>query len=777
MTTPHLFRSRNRFKRGFKLLLLVVAAVTALYLLLLFSTLMHNRAKTNQELFDTAYKNAYSLVSFVDHEGFRNRIFGDAPVIEKIDYFRSASDSQIHGQQIISPHDSFIGPLNPFIPGTPMHEFVEQIRLFTQVSFDIEMLLFHTPANAYYIGSENGGQSSIIAKGEAAAANALHISESELARLLAGNDLALTESQRGSGQYDQIVFSIDIGNEITLLLRARWNVLKATLMKSNYGRQFSPVAVALLHEDKGIYWLASPAGCTTQDNFLDLGKTAWATAPQLFDAESGSEKLVVLNYELDAGYKFRHVVAIEQSEYVKMNRSNVALMAALALLWIVACVAIGVILYHEWYTPISRMLAQMPPETGGEAAQQEQERDEYVLISSGIENMRREIDSHQLALTRHREALRRVVLARLLQSPTAVLTEQAATQHSLSTLLQRYTLIVFWPDHAASDRLPDHQSDGLSHAVEALLRTQLAPDEEAILLPQAHQAVLLIASSTRRDEEILPLLIPCLPLIGEAYHSAMRAYASGFVSDPSLHSAYNRALLTPAVLYPPEMEEQSAAANATKSRARMGHTMTLYACLDAHDYDAALPALDQILATIFEDSIPLPLRFSLLSGLSGDLYCRILESSKGAKDLLDGMPMQYPNGEIAGREDFLARWSALFDSLRHVQEQDKPLSPLYAQIVEYVEAHYQESDLSLTRLADAFGVGTATISREFKKNADTGFLEHLHKRRVAAAKELIRTTDTPLKDIALLVGYDNALTMTRAFKKYEGMTPGAFRES
>ena len=74
-------------------------------------------------------------------------------------------------------------------------------------------------------------------------------------------------------------------------------------------------------------------------------------------------------------------------------------------------------------------------------------------------------------------------------------------------------------------------------------------------------------------------------------------------------------------------------------------------------------------------------------------------------------------------------------------------------------------------------MGTATISREFKKNTESTFLEFLHKRRIAAAKTLIRTTDIPLKGIALQVGYDNVLTMTRAFKKYEGMTPGAFRDS
>lgn len=64
----------------------------------------------------------------------------------------------------------------------------------------------------------------------------------------------------------------------------------------------------------------------------------------------------------------------------------------------------------------------------------------------------------------------------------------------------------------------------------------------------------------------------------------------------------------------------------------------------------------------------------------------------------------------------------------------------------------------------------STILREFKKNTGNTFLEYLHKRRIEAAKTLIRTTPISLTEIAVQVGYDNALTM-RAFKKYEGVTP------
>lgn len=766
-------KGRNRFSRGFRLLVIVVAAVSTLYAVLLYANELHNQRQTEEEVFATAYKNAASLISFVDHEGFRKRIFSEAPAVEKLDYFAGASNRQIHGQQIISPYDSFIGPLNPFIPGTPMHEFVDQVRLFTQVSFDIEMLLFHTSANDYFIGAENSGQSSIIALGESAAANALHISEEEIDRLLSGNDLVIAASERGSGLYDQVIFSIDIGHDVTILLRTNMNVLHATLMKANYGRQFSPVAVALLAHDKGIYWLAESDGFVTEDSFLNLGGNNWAAAPRRFSAESEEDKLVVLNYELSqSGYCFRHVVAMEKNEYEKMNRDGKMLMIGLTLLWIIACGTIGVILYHEWYAPISRMLARMKPEQGEDDGLQ-REPDEYVVISNEIERMRQDLDHHQAALARHREALRRVVLSRLLQSPGSVLTAQAAAQHNLTGLLRRYALTVFFPTGVAGqDTL-----EGLSAALEAMLNPLLHAGEEAILLPQPGQVILLVASNDRKEAELMPLLMRCLPGLKEAYQGEVRFYCGGFVDDPSLHSAYTRALMDPALMYPEEMEELYPTSNALRSRMRLSCTMNLLSHLDAHDYEKAGQALSQTLDTIFAEAIPLPLRFTLLSGLSGDLYCRILEANKGAKEMLDGMPMQYPNGEISSKEEFFSRWTALFDSLCTATEQAKGRSVLFDQLTAYIEEHYQDRDLSLTKLADLFDVGTATISREFKKNSESTFLEFVHKRRIAAAKTLIRTTDISLKEIAVQVGYDNALTMTRAFKKYEGVTPGAFRDS
>ncbi|NLN42227.1 MAG: helix-turn-helix transcriptional regulator, partial [Clostridiales bacterium] len=51
----------------------------------------------------------------------------------------------------------------------------------------------------------------------------------------------------------------------------------------------------------------------------------------------------------------------------------------------------------------------------------------------------------------------------------------------------------------------------------------------------------------------------------------------------------------------------------------------------------------------------------------------------------------------------------------------------------------------------------------------------INKLRVSEAKKLLVNTDMSIKDLALLIGYNNDQTFSRVFKKLEGITPGEYR--
>ena len=67
------------------------------------------------------------------------------------------------------------------------------------------------------------------------------------------------------------------------------------------------------------------------------------------------------------------------------------------------------------------------------------------------------------------------------------------------------------------------------------------------------------------------------------------------------------------------------------------------------------------------------------------------------------------------------------------------------------------------------------LSRLFKKQEGENLLDYLHQVRIAKIKELLSTPAT-LNQIAEKTGYYNSLAMIRVFKRYEGETPGKYRE-
>ena len=94
----------------------------------------------------------------------------------------------------------------------------------------------------------------------------------------------------------------------------------------------------------------------------------------------------------------------------------------------------------------------------------------------------------------------------------------------------------------------------------------------------------------------------------------------------------------------------------------------------------------------------------------------------------------------------------------------------------FIEEHYDDSSLSASMVAGQFQISVPWLSNLFKKELGVGFLDYVHKCRIRHAGELLRTTDMSVGEIAERVGYTSALTMSRAFKRYEGVTPKWFRE-
>ena len=97
-------------------------------------------------------------------------------------------------------------------------------------------------------------------------------------------------------------------------------------------------------------------------------------------------------------------------------------------------------------------------------------------------------------------------------------------------------------------------------------------------------------------------------------------------------------------------------------------------------------------------------------------------------------------------------------------------------IINYIDSHYTENDLSLELLADKVDISVSYISAILKKEQNTTFVKYLTQLRMEKAKEYLKNPNMKIVDIAERVGFSEAYYFSHSFKKYQGVSPKEYRE-
>ena len=94
----------------------------------------------------------------------------------------------------------------------------------------------------------------------------------------------------------------------------------------------------------------------------------------------------------------------------------------------------------------------------------------------------------------------------------------------------------------------------------------------------------------------------------------------------------------------------------------------------------------------------------------------------------------------------------------------------------YIDTRYYEG-LDLNLLSDIFGISQNYLSASFSKEFDVSRPEYISIVRIKNAKPLFINSDKSVKEVAERVGFTSVSTFDRIFKKYEGITPTAFKNN
>jgi transcriptional regulator GlxA family with amidase domain len=99
---------------------------------------------------------------------------------------------------------------------------------------------------------------------------------------------------------------------------------------------------------------------------------------------------------------------------------------------------------------------------------------------------------------------------------------------------------------------------------------------------------------------------------------------------------------------------------------------------------------------------------------------------------------------------------------------------LFNDAVEIVEQEYA-TDVSLDDIARRVASSRRQLQRAYAEIGDTTFREHLTRVRMQRAAELLARRNLTVREVARRVGYRQPAQFAKAFRRYQGQAPSAFR--
>lgn len=97
-------------------------------------------------------------------------------------------------------------------------------------------------------------------------------------------------------------------------------------------------------------------------------------------------------------------------------------------------------------------------------------------------------------------------------------------------------------------------------------------------------------------------------------------------------------------------------------------------------------------------------------------------------------------------------------------------------VIEMIRREY-DTVLTLEECAARINYHPHYVSRVFRQETGINFGEYLTQYRMDMAKKWLKESDMKILEIAERLQYNNSANFIRSFRKYEGMTPGQYREA
>lgn len=517
------------------------------------------------------------------------------------------------------------------------------------------------------------------------------------------------------------------------------------------------------------------------------------------------ESIVVSHVDSEAtGWKY--IFLVPKNIYLK----KLLYMKNIIIITIMACLVIGTIIAY-WlskrnYRPLSRTIKSI--EKIKASTKWKKEDNEYQYIEKLVKKLSDEYQDSNSQLNKQKKIMKNNYLIKLLKGKYNLQDqeiEQLKKKLDINFLFENFTVVAFRVEEYISVDTEVDLNNGSFNKIALTLFVIKNVVEELLTIQQHQQCYvievdeMLIAIIDFGRSEERSLRIDLLQRIQEAkefFENKMGIYLTMGISGihkEAIHisDAYKQAL--EAIEYRILVGDKRII---EYDKIEYGED-AVHACYDfildeqkfinaikVNDFKSAKQVLDTIFKNNFVRSIPIELAKRRMMSIVDLMTHAVQELDLGDKqdgskqvdiDKQQQIDLLLQCQTVNQLQQEMNRILIQIDeSLQNYKELNE--HSVLKRIKAFIKKEYSNFDMNVGFVADEFQMDATYLSRVMKKDIGKSMLEFIHDVRLSEAKKLIQETDLSIKEIGEKVGYINPQTFIRVFKKYEGITPGKYKE-
>lgn len=534
-----------------------------------------------------------------------------------------------------------------------------------------------------------------------------------------------------------------------------------------------------------------------------LGSTAWSTAGITYDrleGDTGSLQMEDVNgqrlavtYIRSKYYGMKYVMAVPYSVFW----SKVEYIKTLALVSVGVCIMLGGVLAYLFarknYNPVNALLRILERRAlllrVGRA-------NEYQLIASAMDKALSENETITLELRQHAVVLRSVFLNKLLKGrlPDKDVLEKGMAAYGIDFNGQNFAVMLFLVRERretggpANPVMPQEDTAAVYQIIGGLFK-ETAPGAISGCFCEADDMLCCIANFTGCGEDEKRSLYSTAQGIQEMVRENRDLKLS--VSVSSVHGsiygipeAYQEALSVMDYKLTTRNDAVFSYEETKDSPGDYGYTMETEQKLVNSIKAGNTEAAEAILNDVFDRNLSArPLSRDLMKCMLFDITATMLKTLPEIGSIRNTTFIQ--DMDIAGRlircetiNDMKTQMSLILRQVCGYIQRNRTTrkDELIKDIAEYVNASYGSPNLNVSFLADKYNLTPAYLTHLFREATAESLFDFIYRIRMEKAKEMLKDERHNIKEVAEKVGYLNSAIFIRAFKKFEGVTPGSYKE-